>query len=170
MIPAMRILGVDPGSRVCGYGVLDALGARRFRYVECGVLTANPRDPMEDRLGEIARYLTDVITELRPAVMAVEDVFSSINTRSALALAHARGAVLAAAGMAGLAVHPYAPTAVKKAVTGRGRAQKHQVARMVQTLAGLRTPPRADAADALAVAIVHAYRAEALPRMAEEAS
>jgi crossover junction endodeoxyribonuclease RuvC len=165
----MRILGVDPGSRICGYGVLDALGARSFRYIECGVLTANPRHPMEVRLGQIARYLTDVITELRPEAMAVEDVFTSVNHRSALALAQARGAVLAAAGMAGLPVHAYAPALVKKMVTGRGRAQKDQVARMVQTLAGLRRPPRADAADALAVAIVHAYRNDAIAALAKEA-
>ncbi len=155
----MRVLGVDPGSRVCGYGVLDAVGARRIRYVECGVLTASRRDPMEHRLGEIARYLTDVITELRPAVIAVEDVFTSVNSRSALALAHARGAALAAAGMAGLPVTAYPPSVVKKAVTGRGRASKEQVARMVQTLAELRKPPQSDAADALAVAIAHVYRA-----------
>lgn len=155
----MRVLGVDPGSRVCGYGVLDVDGPGRFSYVECGVLTADPRLPMEARLGEIARYLTDVITELSPTVLAVEDVFTSLNIRAALALAHARGAVLAAAGMAGLTVHAYAPTVVKKAVTGKGHAPKAQVALMVQTLAGLHRPPQSDAADALAVAIVHANRA-----------
>lgn len=163
---AMRVLGVDPGSRICGYGVLDVTGHGAFRYVECGVLTASERDPMEARLGEIARSLTDVITELRPAAVAIEDVFTSVNSRSALALAQARGAVLAAAGMAGLASHAYSPSVVKKMVTGRGRAQKEQVARMVQSLAELRRPPRSDAADALAVAIVHAYRS-APSRLAE---
>jgi crossover junction endodeoxyribonuclease RuvC len=136
-------------------------GVRQVQYVECGVLTADPARPMEHRLGEIACWLTDVINELRPAVVAVEDVFSSVNPRSALALAQARGTVLAVAGMAGLAVHSYAPAVVKKTVTGRGRASKEQVARMVQALVGLRRPPRADAADALAVAIAHAQRLEA---------
>lgn len=164
----MRVLGIDPGSRVCGYGVVDADGGRDARYLECGVLTASEREPMERRLGEIARSLTDVITELRPEVVAVEDVFTSVNSRSALALAHARGAVLAAAGMAGLPAYAYAPAVVKKTVTGRGRASKEQVARMVQALVDLRRPPRSDAADALAVAIVHAHR-QAPPAAREEA-
>ena len=87
-----------------------------------------------------------------------EDVFSHINVRSALALAQARGMVLAVAGMAGLSVYSYAPAVVKKSVTGRGRAGKEQVAAMVQMLVGLQSPPRSDAADALAVAITHAQR------------
>jgi crossover junction endodeoxyribonuclease RuvC len=153
----MRILGVDPGSRICGYGVVDT-ASRKYIYVECGVLTATATAPMEHRLGEIARWLTDVITDLRPTMLAVEDVFSRINVRSALALAQARGVVLAVAGMAGLSVHSYAPTVVKKTVTGHGRASKEQVAAMVQALVGLKQPPRADAADALAVAITHAQR------------
>lgn len=154
----MRVLGVDPGSRLCGYGVVDAPQPGRYAYVECGVLTATRTAPMEQRLGEIARWLTDVITELRPTIMAVEDVFAHINVSSALALAQARGTVLAAAGMAGLRVYSYAPSVVKKTVTGRGQASKEQVARMVQMLVGLRRPPQADAADALAVAITHAQR------------
>lgn len=153
----MRILGVDPGSRICGYGVIDADG-RNYHYVECGVLTADKKAPMEQRLGEIARWLTDVITELRPSVVAVEDVFAKVNVRSALALAQARGMVLAVAGMAGLSVHSYAPAVVKKTVTGRGRAAKEQVAAMVQMLVGLNSQPSADAADALAVAITCAQR------------
>lgn len=155
---ALRVLGVDPGSRVCGYGVIEIRQQGRFGYVECGVLTARADAPMEQRLGEMARWLTDVITDLRPAAVAVEDVFSKVNVRSALALAQARGMVLAVAGMAGLTVHSYAPAVVKKAVTGRGRAPKEQVTAMVQALVGLRSPPRADAADALAVAITHAQR------------
>lgn len=153
----MRILGVDPGSRICGYGVIDAQGLG-YRYIECGVLTAARGAAMERRLGEIARWLTDVITELRPSVLAVEDVFSKVNPRSALALAQARGMVLAVAGMAGLAVYSYPPATVKKTVTGRGRAPKEQVAAMVQMLMGLSTTPSLDAADALAVAITHAQR------------
>ncbi len=158
----MRILGVDPGSRVCGYAIVESAGPFSCRYVECGVITAGATQPMEVRLGEIARWLTDVITELRPAVVAVEDVFSRINPRSALALAQARGTVLAVAGMAGLAVHSYPAPVIKKTVTGRGRASKEQVCLMVQGLVGLSRPPRADAADALAVAITHVHRSGAL--------
>lgn len=150
----MRILGVDPGSRVCGYGVIDECDGA-LAYVECGVLTAPEDRPMEQRLGEIARGLREVIAELSPGVVAVEDVFTYQNPRSALALAQARGMALAVIGLAGLRVTSYAPALVKKALTGSGTAGKEQLARMVQALIGLRSLPRADASDALAVAITH---------------
>jgi crossover junction endodeoxyribonuclease RuvC len=153
----MRILGLDPGSRVCGYGVIDERGGA-LAYVECGVLTAPEDRPMENRLGELACGLREVIAELRPGIVAVEDVFSHQNPRSAIALAQARGMVLAVVGLAGLAVASYAPALVKKAVSGSGRADKTQIARMVQALIGLRSLPRADATDALAVAITHGRR------------
>ena len=151
----MRILGLDPGSRVCGYGAIDERGGE-LAYVECGLLTAPQDRSMEERLGELARGLREVISELEPHVVAVEDVFSHQNPRSAIALAQARGMVLAVVGLCGLSVASYAPALVKKTVVGSGRADKDQVARMVQALIGLRTAPRADAADALAVAITHA--------------
>ena len=150
----MRILGLDPGSRFCGYGVIDD-DAGQLRYVECGILSAPESRPMEARLGEIARGLQEVIAELAPTIVAVEDVFTHQNPRSALALAQARGMALAVIGLAGLRVASYPPAVVKKAVTGAGAADKGQVARMVQVLIGLRTLPRADATDALAVAITH---------------
>ena len=155
----MRILGIDPGSRFCGYGIIECLGAETksaLRYIECGVLTAPENKPMEARLGEIARGLREVIEELQPTVVAVEDVFSHQNIRSALALAQARGMALAVIGLAGLRVASYSPALVKKTVSGMGQADKGQVARMVQALIGLRSLPRADATDALAVAITHA--------------
>src|SRR4029079_267245 len=105
---------------------------------------------MEDRRGELACGLREVIAELRPQMVAVEDVFSHQNPRSALALAQARGMALAVVGLCGLAVASYAPALVKKAVSGSGRADKTQIARMVQALIGLRSLPRADATDALA--------------------
>jgi crossover junction endodeoxyribonuclease RuvC len=160
----VRILGLDPGSRVCGYGVIDDTGGA-LRYVECGVLTAPESDPMEDRLGEIARGLREVIDELHPAVVAVEDVFVQHNARSALALAQARGMALAVVGIAGLRVASYAPALVKKTVTGSGSAPKDQIGRMVQALIGLRSLPRADATDALAVAITHGRSLVALQRV-----
>ena len=152
----MRILGLDPGSRVCGYGVIESEGGQ-LRYVECGVLTAPESRPMEQRLGEIAKGLREVIEELSPEVAAVEDVFSHQNVRSALALAQARGMALAVLGMAGIGVASYPPATVKKAVSGSGGAGKDQIARMVQALIGLRSLPRADATDALAVAITHGH-------------
>src|SRR5687767_11265385 len=142
----MRVLGVDPGSRVCGYGVIAVESPRGYRYVECGILTAPPAAPAEDRLGEIARSLIELVQELQPDALAVVEVFSRINVRSALALAQARGTVLAVAGLSGLPVYSYAPALVKKTVTGRGRASKDQVARMVQMLIGLHRAPVLDAA------------------------
>lgn len=153
----MRILGLDPGSRVCGYGVIDERGGQ-LAYVECGLLTAPEERPMEERLGELARGLREVVGELRPEIVAVEDVFTHQNPRSALALAQARGMALAVIGLCGLSVASYAPALVKKAVSGSGRADKAQIARMVQALIGLRSLPRADATDALAVAITHGRR------------
>jgi crossover junction endodeoxyribonuclease RuvC len=150
----VRILGLDPGSRVCGYGVIDER-AGELAYVECGLLTAPEDQPMEQRLGELARGLREVIAELSPQVVAIEGVFSYQNPRSALALAQARGMALAVVGLCGLSVASYAPALVKKAVSGSGRAGKPQIARMVQMLIGLRSLPRADATDALAVAITH---------------
>ena len=150
----MRILGLDPGSRVCGYGVVEDLGSE-LRYVECGVLTAAEAKPMEERLGEIARGLREVIDELSPSEVAVEDVFVHHNARSALALAQARGMALAIVGLAGLRVCSYPPALVKRTVAGSGAAPKDQIARMVQALIGLRSLPRMDASDALAVAITH---------------
>ena len=102
----MRILGIDPGSRVCGYGVIDVVGAT-LAYVECGVLTAREDDPAEARLGEIARGLGEVLDELTPTTVAVEDVFARINLRTALALALAGGLGLAVVGLRGLAVASY---------------------------------------------------------------
>jgi crossover junction endodeoxyribonuclease RuvC len=158
----MRILGVDPGSRRCGYAVIEVDSAGDCTYVECGVLGAAERAPLEDRLAEITRDLHQVIAELAPGVVAVEDVFSGRNARSALALAHARGAVFAVAGTAGLRVCSYPPAVVKKRVAGNGRAPKEQVARMAAMLVRLRELPQADAADALAVALAHAR--EPVPR------
>jgi crossover junction endodeoxyribonuclease RuvC len=158
----VRILGIDPGSRICGYGMIVATGGAAgtpgpdgLRYVECGVLTAPEDHAAESRLGEIACGLGEVIDELQPTVIALEAVFARVNVKSALALAQARGMVLAVAGLRRLTVASYTAPLVKKQITGRGRADKDQVARMVAAMVGLRTPPRADAADALALAITH---------------
>lgn len=155
----MRVLGVDPGSRLCGYAVIDVLDRRQCRYVECGVLSPERNGSAEIRLGNIACWLTDVINELRPTVVALEDVFCGSNPRSALALAQARGAVLAVAGLSGLVVHSYAPTLVKQSITGKGNAAKSQVAKMAGAIIGLTHIPQADAADALAVAMTHGMQA-----------
>ena len=161
----MRILGIDPGTRRCGYGVIE--GERgRLSYVECGVIEPPAKAPLAERLAELWAGLGDVIGELAPSVMAVEDIFHGIDARAALTLGHARGVVLAAAGAAGILVHSYPPATVKRSVTGYGRAAKPQVCAVVQTLLALKRVPRADAADALAVAICHAHHAPAAARIA----
>jgi crossover junction endodeoxyribonuclease RuvC len=141
---------------VCGYGVIDEASGE-LRYVECGVLTAREDRPMEERLGEIACGLREVIAELAPELVAIEDVFVHHNARSALALAQARGMALAVCGIAGLSVASYPPAVVKQTVTGSGSATKDQITRMVKALIGLRSAPRADASDALAIAITHGH-------------
>ncbi|MBI4508219.1 MAG: crossover junction endodeoxyribonuclease RuvC [Deltaproteobacteria bacterium] len=154
----LRIIGIDPGSRITGYAVICAEGTRApsVRYVECGVLALDARAPLERRLAELFEGTTEILRELSPHVAAVEDVFYGASVRSALILGQARGAALAALGSAGVRVFAYPPATIKQAVTGRGRASKVQVAQMVRAIVGLRRTPRADAADALAVAVTHA--------------
>lgn len=155
----MRILGIDPGSRHCGYGVVESLGQGRVRYVECGVLELARAGSLPLRLAELHANLREVIADLNPAVVAVEGVFHGANARSALQLGHARGVALAMVGEAALEVFEYAPATVKRAVAGSGRASKPQLMAMVRALCGLRVVPRLDASDALAVAICHAFHA-----------
>ena len=164
----MRILGVDPGSRRCGYGVVEAPAGSGVRlvYVECGVIEMAARAPLAERLADLSSSLAEVIAELSPDVVAVEDVFYGIDARAALILGHARGVVLAQAGAAKLLVHAYPPATVKKSVTGRGAAPKEQVGGVVKALLHLTRPPLVDAADALAVAICHAYHARVPAKLA----
>ncbi len=155
----MRILGIDPGTRYFGYGVIERLAPGRVRYIECGVLEPRRAGELAARLAEIARGLGEIIAELEPEVVAVEGVFHGVNARSALQLGHSRGVALAAAGTHALPVHEYAPATVKRAVAGNGQATKDQVQAMVRALCGLKRAPTLDASDALAVAICHAFRA-----------
>jgi crossover junction endodeoxyribonuclease RuvC len=163
---ALRILGIDPGTRYFGYGVIERVGPGRVRYIECGVLEPRRAGELAARLAEIADGLTEVIDELAPAVVAVEGVFHGVNARSALQLGHSRGVALAAAGARALPVHEYAPATVKRAVAGNGAATKDQVQSMVRALCDLKRPPRFDASDALAVAICHAFRGQAVGALA----
>src|SRR5581483_1297750 len=154
----MRILGIDPGSRYCGYGVVERVAAGRVRYGECGILEPGRDRPLHLRLAEILDGIREVIQELQPRVVAVEGVFHGVNARSALQLGHSRGVALVAAGERDLDVFEYAPATVKRAVAGHGRASKEQVGAMVRSLLDLQRTPRLDASDALAVAICHAFR------------
>ena len=151
----MRILGVDPGTRATGYGLVDLEGSRLSR-VAGGVIRPG-EGPLGQRLAGIQARLAAVIEEFSPDCTAVEGVFASRNARSALTLGHARGVALAVLAASGLEPGEYSPAQVKLAVVGHGSAAKSQVQRMVQRLLGLVELPPADEADALAVAICHGH-------------
>lgn len=160
------ILGLDPGSRITGFGVL-AMEAGRLRCLDCGQVRAGT-DAMDARLRRIHADVTALVAEFAPDAIAVERVFVARNPDSALKLGQARGVAIVAATAAGAALHEYTPTAIKQAVVGRGHAAKAQVQHMVQALLGLGEIPPVDAADALAVALCHAHAGD--PRLAPEPS
>jgi crossover junction endodeoxyribonuclease RuvC len=156
----MIILGVDPGSVRTGYGAIDTDG-RRHRLVEKGTLVPPPRLSLPERLRFIHDGMSALIERLRPDVLAVEDVFHAVNTRTALVLGHVRGVVLLAGAEAGLPIQAFAPATVKQQITSFGRAGKGQVAFMVARLLELPGEEEpGDAADALAVALCRACRSE----------
>ena len=158
-----RILGVDPGSRVTGYGIVED-DRGELRALDCGVIRADPKAPASQRCLVIHEALGTLIGRHRPDVVAVESLFFCRSASSAIKLAQVRGVVLLAAAEAGLEIYEYAPRRVKQAVVGRGAATKEQVQQMITRLLGLAEVPQpADAADALAVAICHA-QAAASPR------
>src|SRR6187200_1166744 len=150
-----RILGIDPGLRVTGFGVLEARG-NTLVYLGSGCIRATGSS-LPVRLGVIVRDLAHVIAELAPTEVAVEKVFVNINPNSTLLLGQARGAAIAAAVLAHLPVSEYTALQVKQAVVGQGHAKKEQVQEMVKRLLSLPAAPGADAADALACAICHAH-------------
>jgi crossover junction endodeoxyribonuclease RuvC len=153
----MIILGVDPGSRRTGYGVIETDG-RRHRLVVQGVIAPSPRGDLAEKLRAIHEGVCELIHRHAPDALAVEDVFHAVNTRTALVLGHVRGVVLLAGAQAGVPVHEHPPATVKLQVTGFGRAEKTQVALMVGRLLGLPGETAAgDAADALAVALCQAH-------------
>lgn len=153
---AQLTLGIDPGTAITGYGLVEGRGDR-LRLVECGIISTPAGEPLPRRLQTIHASLTHLITKHRPDSAAVEELFFSRNARTALVVGHARGVALLAAAMEGLPLFEYTPLQVKQAVTGYGRADKVQVQAMVRVLLGLETAPQPDdAADAVAVAICHA--------------
>jgi crossover junction endodeoxyribonuclease RuvC len=157
----MRILGIDPGSTVTGYGVVERAGGR-LRHVAHGTLAVPRGAPLPARLAALHRALSQVIADHGPDGAVVEQVFVAASPRSALVLGEARGVALAAAAAAGLPVFEYGARAIKLAVAGSGAAGKPEVQRMVCALLALGEAPAADAADALAAAICH-VRGAGLP-------
>jgi crossover junction endodeoxyribonuclease RuvC len=161
------ILGVDPGSRITGYGVIRADG-RHIEYIDSGCIRVGEK-PMAERLQTIFQSLATLIAEYRPEEFAIEQVFMARNPDSALKLGQARGAAIVSAATSGLAVHEYSARQVKQAVVGKGGADKSQVQHMVQVLLSLSRKPQADAADALAIAMCHAHMSQSILRVASGA-
>ncbi len=151
----MVVLGIDPGSRRCGYGVVARRGGR-LELLEAGVL-APGNLPMPERLARILEGIAGVIARAAPAEVSVEQVYAGASPRSALVLGQARGVALAAAARAGLRVFEYAPAEVKLAFTGSGRASKEQMMRTARMLLGA-AAGRSDEADAIALAVCHLAR------------
>jgi crossover junction endodeoxyribonuclease RuvC len=153
------VLGIDPGLSRCGYGAVRRDGSR-FTAVACGVLRTAPSDPLPTRLAALAGELESLIAETAPIALAVERVLFQVNARTAMSVGQASGLALTVAGRMRIPVAHYSPNEVKLAVAGDGGAEKLEVQRMVARLLGLREAPRpADAADALALALCHWWRA-----------
>ncbi len=157
------ILGVDPGSRVTGYGLVRTTGSG-LEHVANGCIRT-PQGGQAARLHAIFEALCGIIDQFRPDEMAVEKVFVKRNVDSALKLGQARGAAIVAGASRGLPVHEFTPAQVKQAIVGRGAADKVQVQHMIKMLLRLRDAAQSDAADALAVAVCHAHTREGLRRM-----
>jgi len=159
------ILGVDPGSRATGYGLIETSGSDQ-RYVASGCIRTKDRTVLAERLEEIFYGVKEIIDEFQPDEFAIEKIFMARSAESALKLGHARGVAIVVAVTNKLPVFEYEARKVKQAVVGTGAAKKEQVQHMVKTLLGLPGKPQSDAADALAIAICHINTQHNLGRMA----
>ena len=152
----MKVLGIDPGTAVLGYGVVESAAGQPAHLLECGILETKARDPLPSRLRVIHDGILALLARHRPDAMAVESVFYARNARTTMVMSHGRGVVLLAGEEAGVPISEYTPAMVKKAVVGRGGALKPQVGYMVAQLLRLRRAPEpADAADGVAIALTH---------------
>ena len=155
----LRVLGVDPGLTRCGIGVVDVEKNRRATMVAFGVVGTSPEESLDQRLLVIATSIDEWLDKYEPQVLAVERVFSQLNVSTVMGVAQASGVVIAAAARRGIPVALHTPSEVKAAVTGSGTSNKDAVTKLVTKILRLDAPPRpADAADALALAITHAWR------------
>ncbi len=152
----MKIIGIDPGSRLCGYGVIRVEGST-ISHLDNGVIVPDAKLALPRRLSFIAEALEERLDEFHPDVASVEETFVHRFPKSALVLGQARGAAIVTLARAGLEIHEYSPTKIKQAVVGYGRAEKEQVQHMVKVLLKLPEIPEENAADALAVAICHGH-------------
>ncbi|HYA23960.1 MAG TPA: crossover junction endodeoxyribonuclease RuvC [Terriglobales bacterium] len=161
----MRVLGIDCGTEITGYGVVELCPNGNLICLTCGAVKLSLRDSLPSRLATIFHRLATIIGEYHPDDVAIEDVFYALNVKSALKLGQVRGVAMLAASSAGLEIAEYAPLAIKSAVVGYGRAEKQQVQHMVAQLLSLPVIPEpADAADALAIAICHLHTSATLKR------
>lgn len=165
MTDSVRILGIDPGLRVTGFGIIDKVGAKLV-YVSSGTIKTGTGGDLPGRLKIIVEGVAEVVAEYRPQQAVVEKVFVNVNPQSTLLLGQARGAAIGALVMAGLSVAEYTALQVKQAVVGHGKAAKEQVQHMVVRLLQLSGEPGPDAADALACAICHAHGGQGLGALA----
>jgi crossover junction endodeoxyribonuclease RuvC len=154
----MRVIGIDPGTRHLGWGVLSRTGTR-IEHVAHGVIDTDEKAPLAERLVEIDTALEEVVARYAPEVGAVESLFFAKDAQSAAKLGHARGVVLLRLARASLPIHEYAPALVKRTIAGKGAADKKQVQMVVTAILRLGTPPRVDASDALAIALTHMHAA-----------
>lgn len=152
----MRVLGIDPGLNITGYGILEA-GGDSPKVIEAGVLKSNPRWTLEDRLREMSSEMQGIIEQFQPDALAIEELYSHYSHPiTAVVMGHVRGVLILKAVEHGVPIVSYASTRIKKSLTGNGRATKEQMQRMVKVTLGLTTIPEpADAADALAIALCH---------------
>ena len=158
-IQCMRILGIDPGYAIMGYGIVEYRGSK-FTPVEYGAITTEAHTPNEERLMIIYDELTRIIDEFKPECASVEELFYNTNATTAIMVGEARGTVLLACAKAGIPISEYTPLQIKSALTGYGKAEKQQVQAMVKMILGLPEVPKPDdTADALAAAICHAHHA-----------
>ncbi len=163
----MRVLGIDCGTELTGFGVAEQVNGRELRFLAAGAIRLSKKDTMAERLVQVYQTLLALAETHHPDVVAIEEVFYSVNPKSALKLGQVRGVALLAAASCKLPVAEYAPLAIKSAVVGYGRAEKHQVQDMVMRLLKLSAVPEpADAADALAIAICHLHTSATLARQA----
>lgn len=153
----MRIIGIDPGTGILGFGVID-VKAGKTRLVTAGVITTPAHTPLADRLEEIYLELTNIIAETKPEYMAIEQLFFSRNVTTAMSVSHARGVAMLTGKQAKLKIEEYTPLQIKQTITGYGKADKKQVQEMVRIQLGLKDVPKPDdCADALAAAIMCAF-------------
>jgi crossover junction endodeoxyribonuclease RuvC len=152
----VKVLGIDPGTAILGYGVVETGPSQQPRLVECGTLTTRARDPLPTRLRVIHDGTAALLARHQPTALAIESAFYGKNVRSTLVLSHARGVILLAGEQAGVTIAEYSPALIKKTIVGRGGALKPQVGYMVAQLLRLKSPPApSDAADGVAVALTH---------------